>query len=69
MVVVGDTEALPAILTAPTIGLIYTDVALDTAQLKDDELPAGVTGGVAVNELTIGRPAGVDDDDVPETRT
>ena len=69
MVLVGDTEALPELPTAPTIGLICIDIALDTSQLKYVELPACVTGGVAVNELTIGRPAGMDDDGAPDTRT
>ena len=65
----GDTEVLPEIPTVPTAGLILTDVASDTSQLKIVELPAVIAGGVAVNELMIGRPAGMGDVAVPATVT
>ena len=67
MVASGETKVVPEEAKVPTPGSIVTDVAFDTFQLKVDELPAVILGGLAVKELTTGRPAG--GDGVPETMT
>jgi hypothetical protein len=51
----GDTDLVPTDPTGPIPGVIDTDVALETFQVKVDE-PTIKLGGVAKNELITGRP-------------
>jgi hypothetical protein len=67
VVAAGETDVVPDEPTAPTPWSIVTDVAFDTFQLKVAELPAVILDGLAVKELTTGRPAG--GDGAPETIT
>ena len=69
MVAAGATSVVPEEAKVPTAGLIATDVAFDTFQLKVAELPAVMLGGLAVKELITGRPAGSDVVGVSETIT
>jgi hypothetical protein len=63
----GKTIVVPEEAKVPTPGLIVTEVAFDTFQLKVAGLPTVIPEGLAVKELTTGRPA--DDDGAPETMT
>jgi len=69
----GETGALPVASIGPsclyTAGLINTSYALETLQLSVDDPPATMLSGLARNELTMGKPAGVGEDDAAETTT
>jgi hypothetical protein len=69
VVAVGKTDVVPEEPTTPIPWSIVTDVAFDTFQPKVAELPAVIPDGLAVKELTTGRPAGVGGDGAPETIT
>jgi hypothetical protein len=52
----GETIVVPKEVKIPETRSIVTDVAFDTYQLKEDELPAVMLGGLASKELTTGSP-------------
>jgi hypothetical protein len=57
VVAAGETIVVPEEAKVPRPWSMVTDVALDTFQLKTDELPPVMPGGLAMKELTTGRPA------------
>jgi hypothetical protein len=70
----GDIAVDPLAATLPIPGWMFTEVALDTLQLKVDEPPAEMLLGDALNELIVGASvavgvAGVEGVLVPETST
>jgi hypothetical protein len=69
VVAAGETIVVPEEVKMPETRSMVTDVALDTFQLKADELPAVMPDGLAVKELTTGRPAAGGAAGVPATIT
>jgi hypothetical protein len=69
VVAAGETSVVPEEAKVPNPGLIATDVAFDTLQLKVAELPTVMPGGLAVKELITGRLTGSGGDTVSETIT
>jgi len=56
VVAAGVTVELPAAETEPIPWSMINAVALDTLQLRTEELPAEIVAGLAVNEVTEGAP-------------
>ena len=57
--VVGEIGAFPTKPTLPIPWSIVTEVALDTLQLSVAVLPLVIAGGLALNEIMLGKLAGL----------